>query len=414
MRAKKVNYTRIVASILKKIAILLASILLKPFKHIVLKGNVIILQTYSPYIYCENTRYLYEYLSEYTDYDVYWVTDSIEIQQYLDSISFKYISKRNILKLIYITLRAKVIVDSGSYYFNPFKLVTKKVIKISTMHGSGPKAVASVYDNLKDNLELIYALNSFDFVNFPSEHSLKKSGRTIYHILPSKLVNLGYPRCDQFFDKEHVKERYNKKEVANYLLDGCFVQGGKIVVYTPTYRPYVYNFLLEKMEGINLQKFNDFLEEKNIYFFYTLHTIDSPKSLPSDLSRIKGINHKRYPFFDINQFMLEADILLNDYSTTSTDFCILERPQIFFMPDYKYYDNCKGFCDDYLPIIPGIEIHNYHELKMAIIKYLNNSEIYRKEFGQKCKNFLKYYYDVSNLKSCERFKQFIAKKMSTV
>ena len=33
--------------------------------------------------------------------------------------------------------------------------------------------------------------------------------------------------------------------------------------------------------------------------------------------------------FDINEFMNEVDILLNDYTTTSTDFALLNRPQIF-------------------------------------------------------------------------------------
>ena len=137
-------------------------------------------------------------------------------------------------------------------------------------------------------------------------------------------------------------------------------------------------------------------------------------SIPSDLSRIKAVNHKKYPFFDINQFMLEVDILLNDYSTTSTDFSILKKPQIFFMPDYNYYESYKGFCDDYRPIIPGIEIHTYYELKKTVIKYLSDPDIYYKEFGQKSKDFLKYYYDINNSNSCEKFKQFIIKKMNAV
>ena len=92
-----------------------------PLKFVISKGNVIILQTYSPYIYCENTKYLYEYLSTKTDYEVYWVTESKEIKKYLDSKGFKYISRSNLFHLIYITLRAKCVIDSGTWYFNLFK-----------------------------------------------------------------------------------------------------------------------------------------------------------------------------------------------------------------------------------------------------------------------------------------------------
>ena len=47
------------------------TMVLSPLKYIISKGNVIIIQTYSPFIYCENTKYLYEYLSIHTDYEVY-------------------------------------------------------------------------------------------------------------------------------------------------------------------------------------------------------------------------------------------------------------------------------------------------------------------------------------------------------
>ena len=57
------------------------ALVLFPLKFIINRGNVIILQTYSPFIYCENTKYLYEYLSTKTDFEVYWVTERKEIQK---------------------------------------------------------------------------------------------------------------------------------------------------------------------------------------------------------------------------------------------------------------------------------------------------------------------------------------------
>ena len=61
-----------------------------PLKYFVSKGNVVIMQTYNNYIYCENTKYLYEYLSSETDLNVYWVTENKDIQIYLDSKDYKY------------------------------------------------------------------------------------------------------------------------------------------------------------------------------------------------------------------------------------------------------------------------------------------------------------------------------------
>ena len=36
--------------------------------------------------------------------------------------------------------------------------------------------------------------------------------------------------------------------------------------------------------------------------------------------------------------MLEADILMNDYSNTLVEFSVLARPQVFCIPDFEYYN----------------------------------------------------------------------------
>ena len=75
--------------------------------------------------------------------------------------------------------------------------------------------------------------------------------------------------------------------------------------------------------------------KNDIYLFYTVHSaFNVPKKLPNT-KRIKLIDSiNQHPFYDTNSFMMEVDILINDYSTTSTDFSLLKRPQIFFMPDF--------------------------------------------------------------------------------
>ena len=159
-----------------------------PLKYLISKGDVIIIQTYSRSIYCENTKYLYEYLSIHTDYEVYWFTESKEIQQYLDSKRFKYITRKNIFHLIYITLRAKCVIDSGTWYFDFCNLITKDVIKITTLHGNGPKATVATLELMVQNEELA-KLNKFNYVNYPSEYSKNKIGKDICQLQPDKIVH---------------------------------------------------------------------------------------------------------------------------------------------------------------------------------------------------------------------------------
>ena len=392
-------------SFLKELIKRIIALIFLPLKHIIPKGKVIILQAYSPHIYCENTKYLYEYLSEHTDYEVYGVTEREEIKQYLDSKGYKYITYKRPVELIIVALLAKIVIDSGTACFN-FGLIGKKTVKITTLHGNGPKATLSTHDTLKENLEEICKVNEFDFVNFTSQYSAAMIGKRTFRLPAHKLIWLGYPRCDQFFDDVFVNERYKKKEIAKQL-NKNFNGSEKIMLYTPTWRPYEYEFPLLLMKDFEVNEFDNFLKENEIFFFYTSHTVNTPKNVLPDTDHIMYVTHKNNLFFDINLFMLEVDILLNDYSTTSTDFALLKRPQIFFMPDYEYYNLEKGFIEDYKAILPGKEIYSFDEFKNTVIACLSDQKSYLNQHENSRKLLLERYYDVSIKNSCGLFTEFI-------
>ena len=98
------------------------------------------------------------------------------------------------------------------------------------------------------------------------------------------------------------------------------------------------------------------------------------------MQEYKHVISNKYPLFDVNNFMNEVDILLNDYSATSTDFALLNRPQLFCMPDYDKYWNYEGVSfipiDDsntkYKETLPGEEVLNYNQL-INTIKYIDDN-----------------------------------------
>ena len=395
---------------------LLITSLLWPLKYLIPKGDIIIMQTYSPQIYCENTKYLYEYLSFNSKYDVYWVTENDLIIDYLNKNQLKYISrKKNPIEYLYVSLKAKIVIDSGDYYHNPFKIITNRVIKITTLHGNGPKDCPTPRKNLKETLVEIFNINKFDYINIPSSHMLNKNGRFGYHIPKEKLINLGYPRCDQFFDKDYVQKRYKEKPITNALLNSEYDGAGKIILYTPTWRPYKYDMPLNQLIGLDsFNQLDKYFIDNNIYVFYSMHTaMNIPKSLIST-KRIKYIdNINRYPFYDTNSFMLEVDLLINDYSTTSTDFALLNRPQIFFMPDFDKYDQEMGHgFNNYKSVMPGKEVRTYKGMLQSIDHFINNPEEYTKEYQGNVDTYLKNYYDLKAGDSCKKFTEFINTIMS--
>ena len=86
--------------------------------------------------------------------------------------------------MIWILLRAKIIIDSGTKYFNPFRILdNNQTIKITTQHGNGPKALVggktrfSALANKKSS--------AFDYI----PQTIQLSSLVRVHLLPNqKLV----------------------------------------------------------------------------------------------------------------------------------------------------------------------------------------------------------------------------------
>ena len=73
-------------------------------KNFVTKKNIIIFSGITNYSYNGNSRYLFEYLSKNTDYEIYWFTRSDEIKKHIKNNGMQYLSYDNPLKLIYKSL----------------------------------------------------------------------------------------------------------------------------------------------------------------------------------------------------------------------------------------------------------------------------------------------------------------------
>ena len=113
--------------------------LVYPLKYIFPKRYIVFSGT-TNYNYNGNSKYLFEYLSKKSTYDVYWFTRSKIIKEHLRKNNFNYLSYSNPFKLIIISVMTKIIINDGDDYFNIFGLSdTKRTFKISLYHGFGPK-----------------------------------------------------------------------------------------------------------------------------------------------------------------------------------------------------------------------------------------------------------------------------------
>ena len=376
-------------------------------KHLIPKDRIVILHTYDRDVYRENTKFLCEYLATNTNLKIYWFTCNDQIKSYLRKKKIRYISLTNPLHLIVVLLRAKIVIDSGDGFINYFGICKNKNTKtITTLHGCGPKVSFSRSDDMKTQLSQIIRASKFDYVNFPSKYSVDWVGKRIYLLPNKKLISFGYPRCDIFFNSKLVKNRFLDKPIAKFFVPEL-KNSSKIIFYTPTWRPYKYEFPLRQLTSNHIDLLSKWLENNDIYLFYTIHSVGTPSSNLDVTDRIIYIDTKKNIFFDTNEFMLETDLLLNDYSTTSTDFALLNRPQVFYMPDYEFYASEKGFVEDYRLLLVGEEIFSLSDFQRTIFMALSDPDKYVVRFQEKRKELLRKYYDIDSGIASKNFGDFI-------
>lgn len=395
---------------IKSVVAVVLTILFWPVKYMIPKKDIILMHCSGFDIYCDNTRFLFEYLSTNTDYKVFWLTTNRTIKEYLSNNGYKYADPKKIFSIVWLMLRTRIVFDSGDSYFNLFKLSdNNKTVKISTMHGSGLKTAHMRTDDLNRTLLPITRLNSFDYCNFTSKYACTWVAKRLYLLPTKKILQLGYPRCDFFFDLNFVSERYKKKKLVKELNPSFDINEGKVILYTPTWRPYDYKLPILGMKGFTVERFNDWLKKHNYFFFYTSHTANIPSSRLSNMSNFSFVNRQKHPLFDINLFMLETDLLLNDYSTISTEFSILKRPQVFYMHDFEYFEEEKGFVEDYKSFLPGKEVETFDELCETVDEYLKTPQNYLRKYEKNNNILLEKYYDTSQVNSCTSFVEIVKK-----
>ena len=231
-------------------------------------------------------------------------------------------------------------------------------------------------------------------------------GKRVYLLPNKKIISLGYPRCDGYFDQELVRRRFAEKPIAHSLVPE-FGDASRVIFFTPTWRPYEYRFPLEVMTDDRMELLNEWLASHDLYLFYTVHSAGVPNGEMKSFDRIIYIDTDAHPLFDTNEFMLEVDLLSNDYSTTSTEFSLLRRPQVFYMPDYDFYASEKGFVEEYRDLLTGREVMDFQQFKQVAEEALADPDGYVARFEPKRRELLEKYYDSEAGDSAERFYRFI-------
>lgn len=200
---------------------------------------------------------------------------------------------------------------------------------------SGYAAVPSTSPWVTENLfSRVFKANDFPVTGFPRNDVLSR---------PSRKTDM--LEADQ---RLYARVARHKK------------QGGKAVIYMPTFRDTGGDFISDKV--LDIAVLDEFCRRRNILFIAKFH----PNLQTEGLSRENGF--MVYPSQqDIYPLLPLTDALITDYSSIYIDYMLVDKPLIFFAYDKeKYLSKDRELFCRYEDATPGHHAATQTELLAAL------------------------------------------------
>lgn len=328
--------------------------------------------------FSDNSRGLWEYVNNNTDFETCWVVKNSRILETLKKNNINCVLKDS-SEAENIISKAKYLISS-SFEFAESK--NKEQVHVSAWHGFPLKLIgffesASVTSDFS-SLKIITTQS--DIITCTSKFSQLTIGG-MFSVDPRKVRITGFPRNDILFNSDGRK---NLEKLTGLNLDGS-----KLVFYLPTMRQGLkeegkhFNENIFNYCDYELKALDAFLEENDAYIFAKLHFADN-----SYYNRSLFELPKRIIFLDtdmlldkmltIYHLMNAFDVLITDYSSVYVDFLLLNKPIIFSCPDIEKYKEDRGFIvDDPEFLMPGKKVKSQVELIESLKSVLQGVDDYR-------------------------------------
>jgi len=222
------------------------------------------------------------------------------------------------------------------------------------------------------------------------------STKTIYEkafgVSPDKVYTYGLPRTDIFFDRHKMIER-----VKEFYRQYPELAGKKLILYAPTFRDD------EKGESRAISHIYKMSESLQDYIILLrLHPFVAKafeRAEQQAASRAENIvSVSSYP--DINTLLLVADLLITDYSSVIFEYCLLNKPMVFYAYDLdEFRAKGRGFYENYEEYVPGPVVKNMDDL----VDLIRNNQL----STDKLQDFVAKSYKYLDGKSSERIYRYI-------
>ncbi len=300
-----------IQKVILNIVLTVESFFLKMLK---IKKNRIVFISLESDVLTSDSKLVYDMLNK-NKYEV-----KLCLIEYHKNLFGQFLYFLNCMKQLYYVYTSKlVIVSNNNYVISNFK--REGVIVLQLWHACG------AIKKFGNAIVREYLVSGYDYVVSTSSY-WKKAYSEAFGVDENHVINTGMPRNDELFDECKVKE-YREELINKYPI----LKDKKVILYAPTFRGNIYKGFRNIEFGA--LKVIENLDEDYV-FIYKFHPLLGNVEMEKH-PRILNMNQE-----DTHRLFCVSDYLISDYSSIVFDYMILQKPILFYVPDYKEYMSDLG------------------------------------------------------------------------
>ncbi|WP_349925114.1 CDP-glycerol glycerophosphotransferase family protein [Bacillus altitudinis] len=329
----------------------------------------VVIATYRDSELNDNFKSIYKSLSEGTDVEVV-----LRFRKMNGGLKGRFIYVVHLLSSLYHVATCRVLL-LDDYYF-PLYLINKrsetKVIQIWHACGAFKKFGYSIVGKKSgpspEYLKLVPVHSNYDYAIVSSKEAVLPFAEA-FNMAPEQILPIGVPRTDFFFSKEE------KESVKNKFYQKFPHLKSKIkILYAPTYRGAAHN---QKDQNLILdrEKLFKYIQPEKYEVLIKLHPY---------LENEYTVDQTYTEQFSLYELMIVSDVLITDYSSVIFEYSLLNKPILFYCPDFDNYMEERDFYFPFNSFAPGPITKNLSSL-VKELKYLNSDpqKVNLKEFSKR-------------------------------
>ncbi len=197
-----------------------------------------------------------------------------------------------------------------------------------------------------------YVFLDNEFLPMAYLHFPKSEYASAFGVSEDKIYPIGLPRTDLLLDSHFLEDKRGQ-----FLDQYPQVRRKRCILYAPTFRDSEVD---SPKIHLDLQRMSDQMGSEDVLLI-RLHPHVAQKIFWEEDRWDNIINVSEYP--GVTTLLAVADVLITDYSSIVFEYCLRNKPMIFYAYDLERFEKeGRSFYRDYRSFVPGNVVRSTEEV----------------------------------------------------